>query len=197
MKIVFKFENNALRKTLIELTGRIHRHIHFDRVSFILGNSSGFEISGKNLDIFIDGNISDCVDILRIDVLKNIFLADLKMKSHETGHDFLDGMIISNRIMKHGWVDDLFVYNLYKIRSSRVSNLEDFLRISSFYVVFHGQDKHDYDFLKSLIDFSKIDKDIVDRSSDLVDMMHNNLSLDSVHEVAKIYDRIISGSNIG
>jgi len=195
MRLIFNFTDKHAKQTITDAMTRFHAAHSFDRIHFNIGPESGFRLIDQDLHVTIDKKLIE-TEFIKIDVLKAILFAELKKHEHATGLDFLDEITVGNRIIKHGLKDEYFLYNLQRIKSYDIKTAEDFLGLCSLYIAFHTHDNHDYNFLKSMIAFSKIDKSIIEKSSDIIDMMHNDFHPSTMAKVASIYNRMKESGTI-
>ncbi|MFH1630943.1 MAG: hypothetical protein ABIA21_01835 [Candidatus Aenigmatarchaeota archaeon] len=190
MQVTFKFFNDDVKKVLRRILVRVHGITHFEKIFFSISDRNGFHFSDSDLYVDIPRGNVDNEDFLVIDVLRNIFMADLERCSHNTGVPFIDGMMVGNRIIQNGFGNEYLLYNMFKMRSFPVvKTIDDFLYLNSLYIVFHRHDNHDYNFLKSIAKKVRVDSDIVQQSSDLLDVMHNNMTSENMSKLASFFSR--------
>lgn len=195
LRLVFGFRDSRLHGMISNIVMRFHKELAFEQIFFGIGNSTVSHSVERNLFIAIDREMFQSEDLLKIEIIRSILLENMRYRDHGTGLDFLDEIMIGNRIIREGFSKEYFVYNLRRIGSMKISSIENYLAASSLYIVFHRYDTHDYNTLKAMMNISDLDKDSVKNLADVIDMMHNDGSIDSIHRAAEIYNRMKTNLN--
>lgn len=186
MRLVKKFE----RDDRTELVSRIFDKVITQTDCHLPFGCIEFHVRDSDVSIIEDGTAVICVnynnplvlekDQKGIDILlrHELFRLMFKMSLPRMVED----VIVAREMIKRGYGNDIFYMYYNYAMKTRVNSAEDYMKVNLPWIIFHGYDKHDSEFLKALA--KKLCKKKFPETKKFVDLLCN-LSPKNLSEAVK------------